>query len=163
MSGDKDIERVDVVVEKWFVVAVREVVRLFVLVCWLFGGIFFWLPLLTRNIISFMWNVVVSSFSGSDMGKAQDKLDMAIKFYAVGFRKINNAVSKTPVSEEPDDRSSSNFFWGVLPDLTFSIVFWLVIGSLYGVIFIDIHEMSDTIADIIDLVKERIDREAQNP
>jgi len=41
----------------------------------------------------FTSNVVLSTFTGSDLTRAQKGLDSAIKFYALGFNKINQAIS----------------------------------------------------------------------
>ncbi len=157
MNSDvREETQVGTFVEKCFVVAVREFVRLIVLTIWLLVGILFWIPLLTRTIWTFTWNIVVSSFTGTNVAHAQRGLDRAIKFYAAGFKTINRAVSRGPVTDSQDRGPNSRFLWGLLPDLAFTVIFWTVFGLVYGVIMIDVPRLSTVVADFLSAAREHI-------
>jgi len=154
IDTDTDRTRWGLIFEKFFVAIVREIVRIIVLGSWLYLGFFFWVPLLIRMVVYFTWSIVIYSFTGSEITNAQRKLDRAIRFYAEGFRKINRAVSSGPISDEPAQRQGYKFLWGILPDLAFSFVFWMIAGIVYGFIMIDISQISTFMADIADKLRE---------
>ena len=149
----KDRTGVGMLLEKGFIAVVREFVRLIVLGLWSLIGLFFWIPLLARMVVYFTWSVVLASFAGSDVGSAQSRLDRAIRFYVVGFKNINHAVSKGPVTDASAGPLGRRFLWGILPDIAFSVVFWTVLGLLYGMIMIDIPRISTFATELIDSVK----------
>ena len=152
-ESNEEGTRAGMILEKSFVVIVREVVRLIVLGLWLIIGFFFWVPLLLRMVVYFTWRIAVSSFTGLSMAKAQQGLDRAIRFYAIGFKNINHAVTHGSVTDDSAPSFRAGFLSGILPDLAFSIVFWVILGIIYGIIMIDIPQISTFIADLAEFIK----------
>ncbi|MDY7032936.1 MAG: hypothetical protein SVY10_13635 [Thermodesulfobacteriota bacterium] len=152
-ESNEERTRAGMILEKSFVIIVREIVRLIVLCLWCIIGFFFWVPLLLRMVAYFTWSIAVSSFTGVSMAKGQKGLDRAIRFYALGFKNINYAVTHGSVADESAPSFRAGFLSGILPDLAFTVLFWVVLGLIYGIIMIDIPQISTFIADLIDFIK----------
>lgn len=102
----------------------------------------------------FTSNVVLSTFTGSDLTRAQKGLDSAIKFYALGFNKINQAISNEAPEEEIIEKIGFKFLMKIIPDLLFTIFFWFTISFLTGLITIDLGGLYDTLGSMQDVWKK---------
>jgi hypothetical protein len=70
------------------------IIRLIVSLIWGVIGFVLWLPLLTRIIAVYCTVLIISQFKPHPLGPAANALDKAVSFYAVGFAKINESLSR---------------------------------------------------------------------
>jgi hypothetical protein len=93
---------------------------------WAVLGFLFWIPLLVRVISAFCGSLVYNMIihNPSNIHNSKTSLDLAINFYAKGFKSIHSALYE---DKKPDSSASSNnefHFLSFFSQVLWSIVFW---------------------------------------
>lgn len=116
-----------------FKISINFIIMLFLNIIWTIVGFVFWLPFLFRMTLIYSISVLQSSLIGSSYKRARRGLLMAINFYFLGYKSINNLFEKDnsffeegEEKEEEEKVSTKKMIFEVF--ITF--IFWILL--FYG-------------------------------
>jgi len=127
------------IVERFFILIIRIIVLVIVLVFWSLFGFVFWIPLLTRTIALFSFNLVYTMLMANPKEyteRLKTGLYIAIEFYIEGFNRIFNVMfpggGENSTTEQVKTKLFENFKWArFIGELIWTLIFWgTVIGSI---------------------------------
>lgn len=95
-----------------------------VVVIWTVLGLAFWIPLLARSIAVYASTVLLANIAGGSSEVAGHRLQLAVRFYADGFRNIIDSLYRT--NGPRDDSGSSGLNLGrLLTEAVWTALFWI--------------------------------------
>lgn len=102
---------------------IKGPILLLTLGIWTVVGLVFWIPLLARSTAVFSTGILLSTLAGRGAYAYGRQLDMAISFYANGFRHIIESLTKQHTVETPIDPPLP--IWRFLGESLWATVFWI--------------------------------------
>lgn len=122
--------------EEAFLAAVHALVLVVCLVFWAIVGFIFWIPLLTRTTAIYCAGMVAAVISQTDSLHLKGLLNVAIEFYARGFRQITThyrdarKANSLSFSSNPLPKVEWSKVW---VEIIWTSIFWvLILGLSYA-------------------------------
>ena len=118
--------------------AIRGVMWVVLIIVWAVIGFFLWIPLMTRCVGFFSFNLSVSVFKPStSLERGEKALHSSIEFYSDGFNRISKSIWNPPLTRGRVDELGMVHIWMLLKEVCWATLIWCIWGWVSGIVSVE--------------------------